>query len=96
MNPIGLKLHFCLWAALPAVLNAQPARSADPIRLRYWPAPLYWHSGTPPQESAVTAAASLPAGASPLVFVAMTPCRVVDHGRGNPGSDATSPSSVPL
>src|SRR5262249_27017966 len=37
-------------------------------------APLYWQ----PQATDLAAALTLPASANPLLFVAMTPCRVVD------------------
>ena len=80
MNPIGLKLRYVLWAVLQVALNAQPARPIDPIPLGYWAAPLYWHAGTTSSERAAltTAAPTLPSGVNPLVFVGMTPCRVVD------------------
>jgi Chaperone of endosialidase len=74
MNSIGLKWHYFLLAGLPAALNAQMLRPRDPIPLRNWPAPLYWQASTPSER----AAAALPGSATPLVFVAMTPCRVAD------------------
>jgi hypothetical protein len=81
MKSIGLKLRFFLVAAVPAALAAQPARPRDEILLRYWQAPLYLQAERTPSE------APLPAGANPLVFVAMTPCRVVDTraSQGFPG-----------
>ena len=87
MKSIGLKLCFYLVAAaLPAALNAQSERLRDPILLRYWQAPLYWQAERTPSEA--QAAADPPAGANPLVFVAMTPCRVVDTraSQGFPGA----------
>lgn len=75
MTSIGSKWHYFLLAALPAALNAQSLRPRDPVPLRNWPAPLYWQAGTTPSERA---SATLPANATPLVFVAMTPCRVAD------------------
>jgi hypothetical protein len=71
-----------LLVVLPVLLNAQLARQHDPVALKHWLAPLYWQA-TPAsaEEQAVAAtanAAGLPANATPLVFVAMPPCRVVD------------------
>jgi hypothetical protein len=85
MKAIGLKPLYFLVALLPVVLTAQAVRQHDPVPLHYWPAPLYWQAGTAPSERAVNltaAAATLPSGANPLVFVAMTPCRVVDTRAG--------------
>jgi hypothetical protein len=56
---------------MPLTVIAQVRRNPDPAILRHWPAPLYWQPQT-------AEAASFPAGANPLAFVAMTPCRVVD------------------
>jgi Chaperone of endosialidase len=75
MSPIALKRHFFMLAALPGALNAQSPRPRDPVPLRNWPAPLYWQPATTPTERA---SVTLPASATPLVFVAMTPCRVAD------------------
>jgi hypothetical protein len=67
---------------LPAILNGQAQRD---IPLKSWPAPLYWHPSVPESQMFIArksegpdngAAATGPANA--LVFVAMTPCRVVD------------------
>jgi Chaperone of endosialidase len=58
-------------AAMPVMLTSQVRRNPDAVALRYWPAPLYWQ----PQAAQ---AANLPAGANPLVFVGMTPCRIAD------------------
>jgi hypothetical protein len=75
------KSQYFLLAFLPVTLNSESLRQRDPVPLRYWPAPLYWQAGMAPAERAINptaAAASLPPGANPLVFVAMTPCRVAD------------------
>lgn len=77
MNPIGLRIRYFLLAALPAALHAQTDQA---IPLRYWQAPLYWQAGTarPGRVMSLRPEASVPSGANPLVFVAMTPCRVAD------------------
>jgi len=93
MNPIRLKLRHFLWAVLPAVLNAQSA-PPDPVPLRYWPAPLYWHPGTARLEQTAAPATSLPSGASPLVFVAITPCRVIDTRASESFSGPFGPPSL--
>jgi hypothetical protein len=61
-----------LVAVIPMILTAQMRRSPDPVALKYWAAPLYW------QPRSAEATVSLPANANPLVFVAMTPCRIAD------------------
>ena len=82
---------------MPMMLVAQAPRAHDPVPLRNWPGPLYWQPNRAEQEashgplSTVTPraeAANLPLGTAALVFVAMTPCRVVDTraGMGFPGS----------
>ena len=72
--------------------------------LKNWPAPLYWQS-TEAEESATvassdtltmrrsasSAAANLPLGTNALVFVGMTPCRVVDTRSGLGFSGAFGP-----
>ena len=72
---------FSWWAAL----TAQVTRNHD-VGLKSWPAPLYWQPSQAESEAAggkVHAAirtASPNSGTTPtfLVFVAITPCRVVD------------------
>jgi hypothetical protein len=91
MKAIGLKSQYFLLVFLAVALNAQSVRPRDPVQLRYWPAPLYWQSGTAPAGRAanvVADAVNFPSGANPLVFVAMTPCRVVDTraSQGFPGA----------
>jgi hypothetical protein len=82
---------YCILALLPAALHAQPGRQRDPIPLHYWQAPLYWQAqkaGSERTRNAVAEAATLPGSANPLVFVATTPCRVVDTraSQGFPGA----------
>ena len=71
--------------ALSAALTAQVTRNHD-IPLKNWAAPLYWQPSQAESEAArerldpsirpPAPEAATPAGS--LVFVAMTPCRVVD------------------
>jgi hypothetical protein len=79
---------------MPFALNAQ-MRQPDVVPLKHWPAPLYWQPGQ--SESNANEArpdvvgALVPHAQSPtnsLVFVGMTPCRVVDtrSGQGFPGA----------
>ena len=75
--------------ALGSDMTAQVAREHDAVPLKHWAAPLYWQPAqAAAEERSVAAAASLPAGANALVFVAMTPCRVVDTraAQGFPGA----------
>jgi hypothetical protein len=70
---------------IPSTLLAQVQNDAVP--LKPWPAPLYWQPS--PAENQIarpgaiteTAADTLPANS--LVFVAMTPCRVIDTRNSN-------------
>jgi Chaperone of endosialidase len=82
MNPNDLRRAVSLLIVLPAMLSAQFARRVDPVALRYWAAPLYWRptQASSEQQALATAAATagLPVDPNPLVFVAMTPCRVAD------------------
>jgi len=77
---------------MPLGLTAQVARERNVAPLRQWPAPVYWQ----PTEAEAHAAVSQPdavgtpspQAATPpnsLVFVGMTPCRVVDT-RGGAGT----------
>src|SRR5437763_1418026 len=83
-----------LLAAVPfisVVVRAQIGRQPDVAPLQNWAAPLYWQpteaearatelgSNAPRMRAnAVAAATSLPLGSNALVFVAITPCRVLD------------------
>ena len=85
-----------LLITVPVIVTAQMQSNAVP--LKNWPAPLYWQPTRAEQQAAVkpdrfsalssdaTALSTTPAGS--LVFVAMTPCRIVDTrvGSGFPGA----------
>ena len=63
---------------LPLTITAQEPR--DIVPLKYWSAPLYWQP-SPAERSSSTkllAAFSAPTSPATLMFVAMTPCRVID------------------
>ena len=84
---------------LALVLNAQVVREHDSAPLKHWAAPLYWQPTTSAVETYAIAAASatnLPVGANPLVFVAMTPCRVVDMLTLRVHLDPVSETNAPL
>jgi hypothetical protein len=95
------------WGTFLAVLfavslNAQSA--GDSVPLRNWPAPLYWQPSRVEAESAArsvilrgSAGEMVPQAATPtgsLVFVAMTPCRMVDTRAGSSFSGAFGPPSL--
>src|SRR5258708_26526029 len=64
---------------VPTVL---PAQGTDVVLLKNWAAPLYWQpSPSETEAAAFRQGAPLPRAEAPvnsLVFVGMTPCRVVD------------------
>src|SRR5580765_4596919 len=73
--------------ALGGNLSAQSEKEPEIAPPRNWPAPLYWRATeasararlTPETSVAVTSPPATPAlGPNALVFVAMTPCRVVE------------------
>jgi hypothetical protein len=86
MNAKGLGRGVSLQVLVVSALNAQGAREHDLALLKNWPAPLYWqptHIDADERTAATTATdISIPAIFSPrppgFVFVAITPCRVVD------------------
>lgn len=98
MQANGLLRAVSLLSAIPVVLTAQPMQYRDPVTLKPWAAPLYWQ---PAQANEVehslfvpAATSSLPSGVNALVFVAMTPCRVVDTRAGQGFAGAFGPPSL--
>jgi hypothetical protein len=78
---------------LASMLTAQMRPNQDPVVLKHWTAPPYWQLSESERDAAgLTPRAQSPANS--LVFVGMTPCRVVDtrSGQGFPG--AFGPPSV--
>src|SRR5437868_4725388 len=85
-------------ALLPLTLAAQAPREIAP--LKHWPAPLYWQpslaesrADSPQAEGgSLTPQAQSPVGS--LVFVGMTPCRVVDTRNGSGFTGSFGPPSL--
>ena len=95
MNANSLYQTIACLTLLPSMLTAQMKPNQDPAVLKHWTAPPYWHLS----ESERDAAGLTPRVQDPptsLVFVGMTPCRVVDtrSGQGFPGQFGP-PSLVP-
>lgn len=76
---------------------------SDPVPLKNWPAPLYWVptgaeatalDGGGKKQSERSATAASPIGTNALVFVPMTPCRVVDTRPGLGFTGAYGPPSL--
>jgi hypothetical protein len=74
-------------AIMPVVLTAQVMRNPDPVVLKHWAAPLYW-------QPRAADAASQALDPNPLVFVAMTPCRLVDTRASQGFPPAFGPPSL--
>ncbi|HEY6341553.1 MAG TPA: tail fiber domain-containing protein [Bryobacteraceae bacterium] len=79
----GRNILFIVLSA--GALSAQAAR--DPVPLKNWAAPLFWQPNANENraitlKSGVTPRVQGQPTANPLVFVAMTPCRVVDTRTG--------------
>src|SRR6185295_7614873 len=91
---------------MSVVLTAQPSQRHDMAPLQNWPAPLYWHSTeaeayemeggshAPRLRANAASATNLPLGSNALVFVAMTPCRVVDTRSASGFTGAFGPPSL--
>src|SRR5690348_9776400 len=93
----------------PVCIAQVPAFDID--RISNWPAPLYWqsatthspldeHHGRIREEASVKQAAATTLG-QPAVFVAMTPCRVVDTRAGSlpfggPAFAASEQRTIPM
>jgi len=87
---------------VPALLIAQGARERQVVPLKPWAAPLLWQPSAAEAQAAGARADSPPAGVTPkaqtpagaLVFVGMTPCRVVDTRAGMGFIGAFGPPSM--
>src|SRR6516225_12481896 len=88
MNTLNVARFISFLAVVPIVLTAQPLR--DNVPLRHWPAPLYWQ----PNLAELHPLAATPTQPSPLTFIAMTPCRVVDTRTGSALTGAFGPVSL--
>src|ERR1051326_6906206 len=88
---------------VPLALTAQVTRKRE-IPLKPWPAPLYWQPTQNEYYSTASAASQPIAGGTPssqatalpnsLVFVGMTPCRVVDTRTDQNFTGAFGPPSL--
>jgi hypothetical protein len=88
-----------LTAVVSLVLSAQVGRQRDPLPLKHWAAPLSWQPTQIPAPGQAVVATPADATASslsdtPLVFVAMLPCRVVDTRTGDGFTGAFGPPSL--
>jgi hypothetical protein len=85
-----------LTAVVSSVASAQVGRQGDPLPLKHWAAPLYWQPTQVPApgEAVVAARPDATAYSQPLVFVAMSPCRVVDTRTGDRFTGAFGPPSL--
>jgi len=95
MNSRGLCCAACLLALVALALDAQRIRERDRVPLKHWAAPLYWQPSQRETEGVVLgpeATTQLPT--TPLLFVGMTPCRVVDTRTGFGFSGAFGPPSL--
>ena len=93
MKPNYLSRFLSLLVVTSLVLTAQVAWQHDPIPLKHWSAPLYWQPSEPANipASAEPRATNSPLGPNALVFVGMTPCRVVDTRTAQGFSGAFGP-----
>jgi hypothetical protein len=98
MSANDLGRAVCLLIVIPVVLTAQLARYRDPVMLKNWAAPLYWQPAqaqqVPPSDTPLATTANVPLGTNALVFVAMTPCRIVDTRAAQGFSGAFGPPSL--
>jgi hypothetical protein len=84
-----------LLAVLPLILSAQSARD-NVIPLKNWDTPLYWHPNPAERAAANPVPQLQPVNdvpQTPLTFVGMTPCRLVDTRGAAVGFDGNAPFS---
>jgi hypothetical protein len=87
MNANSLLRAASLLAVMPILGMAQVGPNSDPVVLKHWAAPLYW-------QPRAAGAGSQALDPNPLVFVAMTPCRVVDTRASQGFPPAFGPPSL--
>jgi len=99
MNTNALRRFIAIAISLPTLITAQAPIPHDPTRLANWAAPLYWQP-SPAERAAAAAAGTLAPQAATnalsnaLVFVAITPCRVMDTRADQGFAGAFGPPSV--
>src|SRR5690242_14430411 len=98
MKPIIVLGRIFVFASVLLPLMAQ-APALHVIPLKHWPAPLYWqpaeaemHDSVVQRDAALVPLASLTT--PPLVFVGITPCRVVDTRVSSFGASFGPPSLI--
>src|ERR1051326_5539970 len=82
---------------VPSLLVAQVAREHDPVSLKPWSAPLYFHLTQAEARANAAADISSPQAQAPpisLVFVGLTPCRVLDTRANSGFTGAFGPPSL--
>ena len=99
----------CLLAFLPVMLTAQRARE-NAVPLKNWSTPLYWHpnqaerataaqalprNSSPPTDAPQLRFPGNAVSADALIFVAITPCRLVDTRGAAAGFDGIAPFTGP-
>lgn len=100
MHPKSFVASLSLLVLIPLALTAQVVRERDEVPLKHWPAPLYWQpTAAETQASMAQPAAGIPlplaqTPANSLVFVGMTPCRVVDTRATRGFTGAFGPPSL--
>lgn len=93
MNANSSSQKIAFLTLLPLMLIAQVRPNQDPVVLKNWTAPTYWLLSESERDAAgLTPHAQAPANS--LVFVGMTPCRVVDTRSGQGFSGAFGPPSL--
>jgi hypothetical protein len=95
MNANDLLRAVSLLAMVPVALTAQLAQRNDPVMLKHWQAPLFWQpTPTTSDNHALALPIILPTATNALVFVAITPCRVVDTRTGQGFTGPFGPPSL--
>jgi hypothetical protein len=102
-----MKKHHCLvlrgfmalWLNAMAIAQIGP-RDREPVPLKNWPVPLYWQSpvaearANAEPDAAGLAGPTAQAAQRTLMFVGLTPCRMVDTRTGQGFTGAFAPPSL--
>src|SRR5690242_335044 len=83
MQTLRARRMISVFGFLPVALMAQAVQDVAP--LRHWPAPLYWQPSEAEARSSTnnSTAPRAQSPASTLIFIAITPCRLVDTRAGS-------------
>ena len=90
----------CLQLLASASLNAQAPRQDDPAPLKNWASPLYWQPNQVEREASHRGAAQFQLSPNAtsntsLIFVAVSPCRLVDTRGASAGFIGSTPFNGP-